>query len=64
MATPDIQIKCDPNLKFVMIQFKTKGSLCRNKMQQECDLEEFCTGNSAEVFSSFCFLFFNLFTLV
>lgn len=29
-------------------QFKSQGALCRKKMHSECDLEEFCSGKSAE----------------
>ncbi|XP_066932758.1 zinc metalloproteinase-disintegrin-like VLAIP-B [Clytia hemisphaerica] len=29
-------------------KFKSQGSLCRQKMHSECDLEEFCLGTSAE----------------
>ena len=36
-------------LNLARFQFKSQGSLCRQKMHSECDLEEFCLGTSAEV---------------
>ena len=27
-------------------KFKPKGSMCRDKLNQDCDVEEYCTGTS------------------